>query len=205
MEKYKFQAKNQDGLLEKALKELNTTEDNVLTKLYEEKGGLFSGKKYTIEVVKLEDIAETGKDIIIELLNALNINANVEIKIREGQIKYDIFSKNNSLLIGKKGHILNSIQIYVRQALYTMLDMHINVSVDVEKYRQKQDYFLEKNVKKIAREVTLSKTNVKLDPMSAYERKIVHSALHGFKYIKTESEGKEPNRCVVIKYIENKE
>ena len=170
MEKYKFQAKNQDGLLEKALKELNTTEDNVLTKLYEEKGGLFSGKKYTIEVVKLEDIAETGKDIIIELLNALNINANVEIKIREGQIKYDIFSKNNSLLIGKKGHILNSIQIYVRQALYTMLDMHINVSVDVEKYRQKQDYFLEKNVKKIAREVTLSKTNVKLDPMSAYEK-----------------------------------
>ena len=167
MEKYKFQAKNQDGLLEKALKELNTTEDNVLTKLYEEKGGLFSGKKYTIEVVKLEDIAETGKDIIIELLNALNINANVEIKIREGQIKYDIFSKNNSLLIGKKGHILNSIQIYVRQALYTMLDMHINVSVDVEKYRQKQDYFLEKNVKKIAREVTLSKTNVKLDTMSA--------------------------------------
>ena len=100
---------------------------------------------------------------------------------------------------------MNSIQIYVRQALYTMLDMHINVSVDVEKYRQKQDYFLEKNVKKIAREVTLSKTNVKLDPMSAYERKIVHSALQGFKYIKTESEGKEPNRCVVIKYIENKE
>ena len=196
MEKYKFQAKNQDGLLEKALKELNTTEDNVLTKLYEEKGGLFSGKKYT---------TETGKDIIIELLNALNINANVEVKIREGQIKYDIFSKNNSLLIGKKGHILNSIQIYVRQALYTMLDMHINVSIDVEKYRQKQDYFLEKNVKKIAREVTLSKTNVKLDPMSAYERKIVHSALQGFKYIKTESEGKEPNRCVVIKYIENKE
>ena len=100
MEKYKFQAKNQDGLLEKALKELNTTEDNVLTKLYEEKGGLFSGKKYTIEVVKLEDIAETGKDIIIELLNALNINANVEIKIREGQIKYDIFSKNNSSING---------------------------------------------------------------------------------------------------------
>ena len=205
MEKYKFQAKNQDGLLEKALKELNTTEDNVLTKLYEEKGGLFSGKKYTIEVVKLEDIAETGKDIIIELLNALNINANVEIKIREGQIKYDIFSKNNSLLIGKKGHILNSIQIYVRQALYTMLDMHINVSVDVEKYRQKQDYFLEKNAKKIAREVTLSKIDIKLDPMNAYDRKIVHSALQNFKYIKTESEGKEPNRCVVIKYVENKE
>lgn len=205
MEKYKFQAKSKDDLLDKALIELNVKEEDVFTKCYEEKGGLFSGKKYTIEVVKLTDIAETGRDIILELLNALNIQANVETKIRDRRIKYEIFSKNNSLLIGKKGHILNSIQIYVRQALYTMLDMHINVSVDVEKYRQKQDYFLEKNAKKIAREVTLSKIDIKLDPMNAYDRKIVHSALQNFKYIKTESEGKEPNRCVVIKYVENKE
>lgn len=205
MEKYKFQAKSKEDLLNKALNELNVKEDEVFTKLYEEKGGLFSGKKYTIEVVKLADIAETGRDIILELLNALNIQANIETKVRDRKIKYEIFSKNNSLLIGKKGHILNSIQIYVRQALYTMLDIYVDLSVDVENYRQKQDYFLEKNAKKIAREVTLSKIDVKLDPMNAYERKIVHSALQNFKYVKTESEGKEPNRCVVVKYIENKE
>ena len=205
MEKYKFQAKSKDDLLDKALNELNVKEEDVITKCYEEKGGLFSGKKYTIEVVKLTDIAETGRDIILELLNALNIQANVETKIRDKRIKYEIFSKNNSLLIGKKGHILNSIQTYVRQALYTMLDIYIDLTIDVEKYRQKQDYFLEKNAKKIAREVTLSKIDIKLDPMNAYDRKIVHSALQNFKYIKTESEGKEPNRCVVIKYVENKE
>lgn len=205
MEKYKFQAKSKDDLLDKALNELNVKEEDVITKCYEEKGGLFSGKKYTIEVVKLTDIAETGRDIILELLNALNIQANVETKIRDRRIKYEIFSKNNSLLIGKKGHILNSIQTYVRQALYTMLDIYIDLTIDVEKYRQKQDYFLEKNAKKIGREVTLSKIDIKLDPMNAYDRKIVHSALQNFKYIKTESEGKEPNRCVVIKYVENKE
>ena len=205
MEKYKFQAKSKDDLLDKALNELNVKEEDVFTKCYEEKGGLFSGKKYTIEVVKLTDIAETGRDIILELLNALNIQANVETKIRDRRIKYEIFSKNNSLLIGKKGHILNSIQTYVRQALYTMLDIYIDLTIDVEKYRQKQDYFLEKNAKKIAREVTLSKIDIKLDPMNADDRKIVHSALQNFKYIKTESEGKEPNRCVVIKYVENKE
>ncbi len=205
MEKYKFQAKIKDGLLDKALQELNVKEDEVFTKFYEEKGGLFSGKKYTIEVVKLTDIAETGRNIILELLNALNIQSNVETKIRDKKIKYEIFSKNNSLLIGKRGHILNSIQIYVKQSLYTMLDIYIDLSIDVENYRQKQDYFLEKNAKKIGREVTLSKINIKLDPMNSYERKIVHSALQNFKYIKTESEGKEPNRCVVVKYIENKE
>lgn len=205
MEKFKFQAKSADNLLDKALKELNVNENDVLTKLYEEKGGLFGGKKYTIEVVKISDISDTGKDILLELLNALNIQANIEVKIRDKKIYYEIFSKNNALLIGKKGHILNSLQIYVRQALYTMLDLHIDLSIDVENYRQKQDYFLEKNAKKIGREVTLSKMDIKLDPMNAYERKIVHSALQNFKYIKTESEGKEPNRCVVVKYVENKE
>ena len=205
MEKYKFQAKSEEGLLEKALEELKLKEGDVLTKYYEEKGGLFSGKKYTIEVVKLSDIADLGKDLLKELLNSLNIIANVETKIRDGQIKYEIFSKNNSVLIGKKGHILDSIQVYVRQAIFNAVDLYVNVTVDVERYKEKQNYFLEKKVKKIARDVTLSKGEVRLDPMDAYTRKIVHSALQGFKYISTQSEGEEPNRCVVIKYKEVKE
>ena len=205
MEKYKFQAKSEEGLLEKALDELKLKESDVLTKYYEEKGGLFSGKKYTIEVVKLSDVADLGKDLLKELLNSLNIIANVETKIRDGQIKYEIFSKNNSVLIGKRGHILDSIQVYIRQAIFNVVDLYVNVTVDVERYKEKQNYFLEKKVKKIARDVTLSKGEVKLDPMDAYTRKIVHSALQGFKYITTQSEGEEPNRCVVIKYKENKE
>ena len=205
MEKYKFQAKSKEGLLEKALEELNEKEENILTNLYEEKGGLFSGKKYTLEVVKLSDVAEIGKNVLKELLLSLNIKANVETKIRDGKIKYEIYSQNNSVLIGKKGHILDSIQTYVRQAIYNAIDLYVNVTIDVEKYKEKQNYYLEKKVKKIARDVTLSKVEVKLDPMNSYERKIVHEALQGFKYIVTESEGEEPNRCVVIKYSENKE
>ena len=200
MEKYKFQAKSEEGLLEKALNELKLKKEEVVTKNYEEKGGLFSGKKYTIEVVKLSDIASLGKELLTELLDSLNVESNVETKIRDGQIKYEVFSKNNSLIIGKNGHILDSIQIYLRQAIYNAIDLYINISVDVEKYKEKQLYFLEKKVKKIAREVTLSKIDVKLDPMDAYTRKIVHDALQGFKYITTESEGEEPNRCIVVRY-----
>ena len=205
MEKYKFQAKSEEGLLDKALNELGLKEEDVITKSYEEKGGLFSGKKYTLEVIKISDVAEVGKEIIKELLSSLGINANIEIKLRDGQIKYQLHSQNNSVLIGKNGHILDSIQTYVRQALLNTLDLYVNITIDVEGYKEKQNYFLEKKVKKIARDVTLSKVDVKLDPMNSYERKVVHSALQGFKYVKTESEGEEPNRCVVIKYIENKE
>ncbi len=205
MEKYKFQSKSKEDLLEKALEELKVKEEDVITNLYEEKGGLFSGKKYILEVVKLSDVASVGKEILSELLNGLNISTNIETKIRESQIKYEIFSQNNSVLIGKKGHILDSIQSYLRQAIYNTVGLYVNILVDVEKYKEKQNYFLEKKVKKIARDVTLSKIDVKLDPMNSYERKVVHSALQGFKYVKTESEGEEPNRCVVIKYVENKE
>ena len=205
MEKYKFQAKSEDGLLEKALNELNVKEEDVITKTYEEKGGLFSGKKYTLEVVKLSDIAEVGKDVLKELLTSLDINANIETMIREGKIKYQLHSKNNSLLIGKNGHILDSIQTYVRQAIFTAVDIYINVSVDVEGYKEKQNYFLEKKVKKIAKDVLKTKVDVKLAPMNSYERKIVHEALQNFKFIITESEGEDPNRCVVIKYSETEE
>ena len=202
MEKYKFQAKSEEGLLDKALQELNLKSDEVVTKTYEEKGGLFSGKKYTIEVVKLSDVAEVGKDLLKELLESLGIDANVETRLRDGKIKYDVFSKSNSVLIGKKGHILDSIQVYLRQAIFNAVDLYVNVTVDVEGYKQKQIYFLEKKVKKIAREVTLSKVDVKLDPMDSYTRKLVHDALQGFKYISSESEGEEPNRYVVIRYKE---
>ena len=202
MEKYKFQSKSEEGLLEKALEELGVKEEDVITKTFEEKSGLFGGKKYTIEVVKLSDIASLGKEILKELLDSLNVEANVETKIRDGKIKYEVYSKNNSVLIGKKGHILDAIQVYVRQAIFNTIDMYVNLSVDVENYKEKQNYFLEKKVKKIVREVTLTKVSVKLDPMNSYERKLVHEAIQGFKYVSSESEGEEPNRRVVIKYVE---
>lgn len=205
MEKYKFQAKSEKGLLEKALEELNVKEEDVLTKLYEEKAGLFGGKKFTLEVVKISDISELGKELLKELLVSLDINANIETKIRDGKIKYEVYSKNNSVLIGKKGHILDSIQTYIRQAVFNAIDLYVTITVDVENYKEKQNYFLEKRVKKIAKEVLNTKVEVKLDPMNSYERKVVHEALQKFKNISTESEGEEPNRCIVIKYVESEE
>ena len=202
MEKYKFQAKSEEGLLEKALEELKVSAEDVITNVYEEKGGLFSGKKYTLEVVKLSDVADIGKEILKELLLSLNIKANVETKIRDGKIKYEIHSQNNSVLIGKNGHILDAIQTYVRQAIYNTIDLYVNLTIDVENYKEKQNYYLIKKVKNVARDVTLSKVDVKLDPMNSYERKLIHEALQGFKYITTESEGEEPNRCIVVKYRE---
>ena len=199
MEKYKFESKSKDNLLELACNELKVTEEDIIYNITEEKKGLF-GKKYFIEIVKLNDIAEYGKSLIIDFLKGFNLKGKVETKIRNKSITYKIFTENNGILIGKKGHILESLQTFVRQALLNSTDIFVNVIIDIENYKEKQIYFLEKKVKKLAREVILTKTDIKLDPMNSYDRRAVHNALSGFDYIVTESEGEEPNRYVVIKF-----
>ncbi len=202
MEKYIYKGKNKEELLKTAMEELKVTEDEITYKETEEKSGLFSGKKYVLEIVKIEDIANMGKDLLTQLLKAFNIEGNIEKKIRGTQISYHIHSNNNGILIGKNGKVLTAIQNFVKQSINSKLGIHVNIIIDIEDYKEKQNYFLEKKVKRIARDVTLTKSSVKLDPMNSYERRIVHNALSKFEYITSESEGEEPNRCVVIKYKE---
>lgn len=202
MEKYIYKGKNKEELLKTAMEELKVTEDEITYKETEEKSGLFSGKKYVLEIVKIEDIANMGKDLLTQLLKAFNIEGNIEKKIRGIQISYHIHSNNNGILIGKNGKVLTAIQNFVKQSINSKLGIHVNIIIDIEDYKEKQNYFLEKKVKRIARDVTLTKSSVKLDPMNSYERRIVHNALSKFEYITSESEGEEPNRCVVIKYKE---
>ena len=199
MEKYKYESKSKENLLSLACDDLKVTEDDILYNITEEKKGLF-GKKYYIEIIKINDVAEYGKSLILDFLKGFNLKGNVEIKVRDKSITYKIFTDNNAILIGKRGHILESLQNFVRQALLNSTDIFVNVIIDVENYKEKQIYFLEKKVKKLAREVTITKSDIKLDPMNSYDRRVVHNALSGFDYIETVSEGEEPNRCVVIKY-----
>ena len=200
MEKYKFEGKVKEDLLTRACEELSCEETDIVYEITEQKAGLLKGKKYIIEIMKVKDIADYGKELILDFLKGLNLTGNVETKIREKQISYKIYTDNNAILIGKRGHILESLQNFIKQSIYTHTDLFINIIIDVENYKEKQVYFLEKKVKRIAREVTLSKIDVKLDPMNSYDRRVIHNALSGFDYIETTSEGEEPNRCVIIKY-----
>ena len=147
---------------------------------------------------------EALKDLGVTI-KGFNLEGNIEKQIRNKQISYRIHSNNNGILIGKNGKVLSSIQTYLKQSISSQTGMYINIILDVENYKEKQNYFLERDVKKIARQVTLTKVDVKLDPMNSFQRRIVHNALSKFDYIKTESIGTEPNRCVVIKYKEKNE
>ena len=128
----------------------------------------------------------------------LGLNA-IEMKVKENVPTYTIFSDNDSLLIGKNGKNLNSLSLIVREHLSKKLGENYRFIIDVSDYKQKNDLRLERLAKKIAREVKISKVEVKLDPMNSYERRIIHNALTNNKFVTTESTGTEPNRAVVIK------
>ena len=200
MEKYVYKGKNISDLLKLACEELNVTESDIFYSTHEEKSGLFSGKKTVVEIIKVSDTADLGKQILENILKGFNIEGQIEKKIRDKQIFYAIHSDKNAILIGKGGRILDNIQKYLRQAINAQVGIHVNIIIDIENYKEKQNRYLERDVKKIAREVTLTKKEVKLDPMNSFQRRIVHNALSKFDYITTESVGEEPNRCVVIKY-----
>ncbi len=205
MEKYLYKGKNEEETLNQALEELKLERNDVFYKVSEEKSGLLKTKKKVVEIVKVKDVADLGKKILEEIINNMGIESQIETKTRDNLISYNIYSNNNSMLIGKKGRILNSIQIYLKQAIFKKINIKTNIVIDIENYKSKQLYYLIKDVKKIAREVTLSKVPVKLDPMNSYERREIHNALSKFDYIKTESEGEEPNRYIVIKYKDKNE
>ena len=98
-----------------------------------------------------------------------------------------------------------AIQAILRQQVYNEIGVYPYILLDVENYKEKKISRLERDAKRIAREVLKTKVDVKLDDMNSYERRIIHNALTKYKNLSTTSEGEEPNRHIVIRYIEKEE
>ena len=81
--------------------------------------------------------------------------------------------------------------------------MYIKINIDVSNYKIKKLNNLEKEVRKIAKEIIKTKLDVSLDPMNSYERRYIHNIINEYENLKTESIGEGKERHVVIKYIEN--
>ena len=79
------------------------------------------------------------------------------------------------------------------------------ILLDVENYKEKKISNIERTAKRVAREVSKTKVDATLENMNSYERRIIHNVLSNYKHVVTVSEGEEPNRHVVIKYVESKE
>ena len=133
----------------------------------------------------------------------MGIEANLEIRKRDNNLMIKIFSDHNAVLIGKNGYTIQALQNVIRQIVYNAVENNnLLITLDVENYKEKRVSNIERLAKRMAKEVLATKTEAKLDSMNSYERRIVHATLADNPHLTTESIGEEPNRCVVIKYVE---
>ena len=149
-----------------------------------------------------EELAKENEAAIFlsDLLKHMKIEATVEAAETEDGLRLNILSATDGLLIGRRGETLDALQYVV--SLYLNRDRKENgyrrVSVDTEGYRARREETLRRLARKNAAQVARTGRSVAMEPMNPYERRVLHSALQGFKGVTTHSEGEEPNRRVII-------
>lgn len=195
-----FTAKTLEEALDQAKTSLNLKDEDFVYSYEEIKGKLFKSGSYNLSVYTLTDICDFLKDYLKKLTKDMGIEVNFESKIREKTIEITMISDNNPILIGRNGQTLKALECILMQVVNKETSKHLRVVLDVEGYKEKQIKRLERLAINLAKECVRTKTDVHMDSMNAYERRIVHNKLTDFKGVKTESIGEEPNRHLVIKY-----
>ena len=199
MDLFIYEGKDEAIVLAKALEDLKVTEEEILYKSETKKGGLFKSAQVKLSIFKITDIQNYLKGFLSEILIAMGIEVSFEASIRNKQINIKMLSNNNPILIGKNGQTLAALTTLAKQAIYNQTGSYPYINLDVENYKDKQIGHLERLARNIARDVKETNTPVVMENMNSYERRIVHNVLNNIKGIKTESEGEDPNRHVIVK------
>lgn len=137
-----------------------------------------------------------------------HMDSAAEIKIYESEKgRYKVYLEGEKLgaLIGRRGETLDAIQQLTNYSINRGSEKNrVRVQVDAENYREKREQSLERLAEKVAGKVTKYRRNVTLEPMNAYERHVIHTALQDTPSVTTFSIGTEPNRRVVVSYDRTK-
>ncbi len=129
----------------------------------------------------------------------LEVEIKMEYKSAEGNLEIEFLGEDMGILIGKRGQTLDSLQYLTSLVVNKGRQGYIRVKLDTEDYRNRRKETLENLAKSIAYKVRKTRKPVSLEPMNPYERRIIHSALQGNRYVETYSEGNEPYRHEVVK------
>jgi spoIIIJ-associated protein len=199
MEERIYEGKEQKEVLEKALEELNLTENDVMYYFSKEKTGLLKKEVIKLHLFEVKDVAEFIKEFLTQTTKDMGLDVQFESSIRDKQISIKMYSDNNSILIGHEGKTLKALTHVIKQVVYNKVGEYPYLLLDVENYKAKQEKYLIRLAKNIAKEVGHTKVEAELEDMNSYERRIIHNALTDNKYVYTESTGVEPHRHIVIK------
>ena len=222
---YVFEGKTTNEAIEKGLKELKVSKNKVdiVVLENEEKRSFFSILEPRVVKVqiKLKDDVETfekspntSREKTIISFDEIEKNLDAFLKQFIGSLpkndftykmdydgkylKIDINGENAGYLIGYRGEVLNSLQDIISNIVNKNSEDKIRVVLNIGNYREKRTKDLEILADKIAKSVLNTKKSITLEPMSAFERKVIHTKLQEYDELDTHSVGEEPNRKVVI-------
>ena len=217
MQYQEFTGKTVDEAIENGLKTLGLTREQVDVRVLEEgKKKLFGSIKARVEMAALESEQAQEEQTLAEeqsaaqtdgertvvflegLFKLLNITACTELVSEGDKVEINVTAANSNAVIGKHGGMLDAIQTLAGAVANTGRDDYKRVVVDCENYRENRENTLNKLANNLAQKAQNLQRKIMLEPMNPYERRIIHSALSNVEGIKTESEGKEPNRYIVI-------
>ena len=210
--------------IEKGLKELNVSRKKVEIKVLEneDKRSFFSilaPRVVKVEMTLKESVEEKEikpkKEIVLteeeqekasdnlekflqELKKELPEDTRYSIRKEKDAIYVDLNSPNLGFLIGYRGETLYAMQNILTAVAGKGIDNRVRVILDIEGYKAKREKTLEELAEKVAKTVISTGKSVKLEPMQAYERKIIHSELQGNSKVETNSIGEEPYRRIVV-------
>ena len=141
-----------------------------------------------------------ASNFLEKVFQSMGMQVNIEITIDEveNQMNIDLSGEEMGILIGKRGITLDSLQYLVSLVINRNTEDYMKVKLDTENYRERRKETLENLARNIAYKVKKTRRPVSLEPMNPYERRIIHSALQGNKFVETYSEGSEPYRHVVV-------
>ena len=218
-----FEGRTTNEAIEKGLKELNVSKKQVEIKVLESEDKRSFFNIWTPRVVKVElivkeenhvnekkeraEVSEESenmaegnvKNFLDDFISKLPTNdLKYEIKRDKSDLLVNITGEDTGYLIGYRGNVLNSIQVILNNIANKGINERVRILLNIGGYKEKREKDLKELADKIAGTVIRKRKAITLEPMSSYERKIIHSRLQENTKVETHSIGEEPNRRIVV-------
>lgn len=202
MESIEVYGKTIEEAVQSGLEQLGISKEEADIEVLEEpttKGLIF--KKVTqakVKVTKRLSDAQRAVKFLEGLFDLINVHASTEIVRDDDKICINLTATNSSFLIGYRGEVLDALQSLASAVANIGREDYKRLVVDCEDYRAKREETLVQLAQRLASKAVKTGRKINLEPMTPFERRVIHTALVDSAEVKTESEGKEPNRYVVI-------
>ena len=148
-------------------------------------------------VAKLEEEGDIAADYLEGLLDIADLDGDIDIDVENNRASVAIVGAKLDNLVGRDGEVLDALQELTRLAVQTSTGERSRLMLDIDGFRSEKKDSLAKLAEETAAEVKASGKAIKLAPMNAFERKVIHDTIQKIG-LTSESEGEDPDRCVVV-------